>query len=456
MQRITQFELEGLFGYVRHTVNFRQDAPTIVTAPNGAGKTHILRIITGILSLDFYSLLSAPFGEARLTFSDGRSIVVERNASTDEVPALVFTRKIGEDIVGAPVTVSEEDLESTLGFIPDHFQKIDYDAWIDLRTGKRVDYATLRRRYRTRLPISSRELGVSGGHSFEMPPAIFIDTKRLDVSTYDDQFWQSSRSPGTESSHSTNRIGEYIEEIRRRVAEARRQSVLATQKADLSFAARALEVSQAAVKEQELRRRYELVVNRYNMLAKNSLAVGDALIPFPEKTTPTVRRILNVFLDDWDKRLKPLLPLNERIQTLRDILDDKLAGSGKRTTMSDRGALEFGLANGSPVDISHLSSGEQHLVALFTRMLFSAKRGSIVLIDEPEISLHATWKHAFLDDISRVADIRGLQIVLATHSSAIVNGCWDLVEQLKLVPARPAEQLQPSNVQSVGELDDDD
>ena len=58
------------------------------------------------------------------------------------------------------------------------------------------------------------------------------------------------------------------------------------------------------VQEGPLHKRYDDIVDRYEDLARNSLAVGEAPLSFPEKTTPTVRRILNVFLDDWEKRLE--------------------------------------------------------------------------------------------------------------------------------------------------------
>jgi len=89
--------------------------------------------------------------------------------------------------------------------------------------------------------------------------------------------------------------------------------------------------------------------------------------------------------------------------------------------------------------VSKLSSGEQHLVALFAMLLFSAGPASIVLIDEPEISLHAAWKHSFLDDISEVARLADLQVLLATHSSGIINGRWDLTEELAYMPATATE-----------------
>ena len=237
---------------------------------------------------------------------------------------------------------------------------------------------------------------------------------------------------GRSGSEAASRIRGYTEKLSEEITEARRSSVQATQSADLSFARRALDAANRTINESELHERYDETVERYEALTRNALAVGEAPMPFPEKTSPTVRRILSVFLDDWDRRLKPLLPVNEKLQTLRDILDSKLAPSGKQTSISTRGGLGFQNLAGQRLPVSRLSSGEQHLVALFTLLLFAAKPGSLVLIDEPEISLHAAWKHAFLSDITRVAGVSNLQIVLATHSAGIVNGRWDLTEELDL------------------------
>jgi predicted ATP-binding protein involved in virulence len=74
-------------------------------------------------------------------------------------------------------------------------------------------------------------------------------------------------------------------------------------------------------------------------------------------------------------------------------------------------------------------------------LLFSAEEGAVVLIDEPEISMHAAWKHSFLEDIKEVAELSGLQIVIATHSSAIINGNWHLVQEIEIpdIPDSPAK-----------------
>lgn len=454
MRRVASLQIAGLFGYADHYVRFRQDAPTMLTAPNGAGKTHVLSLLRAALAVDFRTLFSTPFSTMRIDLIDGRSLSVTREVQNDAPQIVTIAAMNCGRVVGKPLRVDATTLESFEPRLPPSVRRAGPDRWYDSRSGRMLSRDAIERRFKSQTAVSPELLNGSPEvrDICVEPWPIFIDTKRLDLSAIDTVNFHDSGS-SRPISGAASRIHDYTDQLRLEVSEARRGSVYATQSADLSFAARALAAARKTVKEADLHERYDRTVERYEALARNSLAVGEAPLAFPEQTTPTVRRILSVFLDDWDKRLEPLLPLNEKIQTLREILDSKLEPSGKTTTMSPRGGLEFRTHAGNRIRVSSLSSGEQHLVALFTMLLFSAKPGSLVLIDEPEISLHAAWKHAFLEDISRVARVSNLQVVMATHSSAIINGRWDLAEELVL--ARAPDRL-PDSTDSVPFGDDDD
>lgn len=47
--------------------------------------------------------------------------------------------------------------------------------------------------------------------------------------------------------------------------------------------------------------------------------------------------------------------------------------------------------NGRCIHFGDCSSGEKHMIFAFTGVLSSIESKSIVLIDEPEISLHPEW-----------------------------------------------------------------
>jgi predicted ATP-binding protein involved in virulence len=85
-----------------------------------------------------------------------------------------------------------------------------------------------------------------------------------------------------------------------------------------------------------------------------------------------------------------------------------------------------------PRDIHSLSSGEQQLVVILTHIAFNpaAQAANVLIIDEPELSLHVVWQEFFVDAIREVNP--NLQLILATHSPSIVldntENCIDLIE----------------------------
>jgi len=84
-----------------------------------------------------------------------------------------------------------------------------------------------------------------------------------------------------------------------------------------------------------------------------------------------------------------------------------------------------------------LSSGEQHELVLFHELTFGMAANSLLLIDEPEISLHIVWQQNFLPDLRRVVELSTFDAVIATHSPEIIGDNWGLTVELR-GPAREA------------------
>jgi predicted ATP-binding protein involved in virulence len=83
MRRLSRVEVVGLFGYAGHVLNFRADDPTILTGPNGVGKTQVLGLLQSTLKLDTLSISIVPFQSLRIVFSDGRGLFIERLLDPD-------------------------------------------------------------------------------------------------------------------------------------------------------------------------------------------------------------------------------------------------------------------------------------------------------------------------------------------------------------------------------------
>ena len=74
--------------------------------------------------------------------------------------------------------------------------------------------------------------------------------------------------------------------------------------------------------------------------------------------------------------------------------------------------------------LEQLSSGEKQMIIQVYELLFRAQSGTLVLIDEPELSLHMMWQMNYLKNLMEIARLRGFQCIVATHSPQIFNSLW--------------------------------
>lgn len=118
-------------------------------------------------------------------------------------------------------------------------------------------------------------------------------------------------------------------------------------------------------------------------------------------------------------KLKPFEPVVQKAQRLIASLNRKLKPKSVRLNV-DTG-YEILTASRQPLALSMLSSGEQHELVLLHELLFDVEEGSLILIDELELSLHVTWQEEFLPDIREIATLSSLDFLVATHSPYIVG-----------------------------------
>jgi predicted ATP-binding protein involved in virulence len=133
-------------------------------------------------------------------------------------------------------------------------------------------------------------------------------------------------------------------------------------------------------------------------------------------------------LKDSEEKLAVFDDLLERIELFQGIIG---ANFLHKTFKVDQGAgfLLYSTKGDqlSPID---LSSGEQHELVLMYELLFGVPTNSLILIDEPELSLHISWQHKFLDDLARISQVANLDFLIATHSPQIVHTRWHLTVAL--------------------------
>ncbi|MBP0691055.1 ATP-binding protein, partial [Klebsiella pneumoniae] len=72
--------------------------------------------------------------------------------------------------------------------------------------------------------------------------------------------------------------------------------------------------------------------------------------------------------------------------------------------------------------LSNLSSGERQVIYIMLKAANTSKEETVLLMDEPEISLHLTWQEKLINSILYVNE--KCQLIIVTHSPAIVMKGW--------------------------------
>jgi predicted ATP-binding protein involved in virulence len=147
------------------------------------------------------------------------------------------------------------------------------------------------------------------------------------------------------------------------------------------------------------------------------------------------QQVLPLYVSDVVQKLEVFDQLLRKIELLKSIVQDRF--SFKSIAISKEKGFTFTSALNEPLQATHLSSGEQHMLVLLSELLFTVEPNSLVMIDEPEISLHVAWQQSFLRDVKTTTELASFDILIATHSPQIVNENWDFT-----VALNPPEELR--------------
>lgn len=82
----------------------------------------------------------------------------------------------------------------------------------------------------------------------------------------------------------------------------------------------------------------------------------------------------------------------------------------------------FTNSSGKKFSIAELSTGEMTLLTKVLYLYLSEITNQVILIDEPEMSLHPNWQNSILELYEIFAQKNNNQIIIATHSPHIISG----------------------------------
>jgi predicted ATPase len=113
--------------------------------------------------------------------------------------------------------------------------------------------------------------------------------------------------------------------------------------------------------------------------------------------------------------------LPESLGLLRQFLGPERAVSVKEGRL--RVATQWSEQDGrrGEVLLDQLPSGEQQCVLLLGEIARRRRKGAVLFIDEPEISLHSAMQRHLASQLRRIAGPLDMQVFLATHSPEVVR-----------------------------------
>jgi predicted ATP-binding protein involved in virulence len=430
LKRILSIEIIELFGWFNHYIHLHENERiTIIHGPNGVGKTTILRLLVALFGKNFLLLSKINFKSLEIVFTDNSKLKIipmegKNNQSyAFEVSFYGSDSKHYKQIVksGMDEEVKHNFTFSIISDIIPHLERVGPNEWFDRSSRDVLTIEEVFIRYENILPPNFEIKNKYDPWLVKVLDSVkihFIETQRLLLTRPRGSI--AGRKPEN-TQLMRPAVEQYSEEMAERIRDVLRKSGTLAASLDRTFPNRLLKGSiPVGVKEDDIRNKYREQSEYRKRLMDAGLLETEEPVDLPSSNLDSAElRVLWYYLKDVDEKLAIYNELLERVELFKRIIDDKKFLK-KGINVNKDGFIFFG-NDQSSIPLNALSSGEQHEIVLTYELLFRATRNSLILIDEPELSLHVTWQHKFLDDMERISQLADLDFVVATHSSAIVR-----------------------------------
>lgn len=447
--RIRQISVTNLFGKFNHSVQLNlTDRITIIHGPNGLGKTALLKLINALFTRDYFVLSSIPFGALYVDFENGCQLSVSQNyqnemfADDRPIPSLTFTWITSDEIPPERQIVEPDDLSTTrdyrFSFPPDfieheipELERIASRLWHNRITDETLTISEIFERFGDKLPIPN-EFSRARRRVSEWLRKVtqdfsvrFIEAERLIKLRSEQNIRRSQKG-----SNVSRAVQAYSTELASEITSKLAESAALSQSLDSTFPRRLIQFRQEdALSETSLREHLERIEAQRSRLINVGLLDKEEEGVFPiSLELDEHKRVLSVYVDDTETKLGVFQELAQKIELMQDIINRRF--SYKSIAVNKETGFVFQTDDGHKLSPTDLSSGEQQQIVLTYELLFKGSDQNLILIDEPEISLHVAWQMQYLKDLQSIIGLVPFDILIATHSPQIINDRWDLTVKL--------------------------
>jgi len=460
-KKIAKVKIKGLHGTFDYTLSFPRNEDTVILiAPNGHGKTALLSLLNDCLSLNFGKASHQVFDSLEVAFTDKSRWRFVRKFE-EETPSAIArvgarkhlrwaeeTRRHVRNPYWIDMIRYDKDgelIEEELPEIPPSYRRTilrnieRFEPWI-LHNNEPVTLDSLSREtysheaFQRYFELVSHDDSVRSIVSktfptFVWPTAskmecLFIETQRI---LYEEKSRESDREGPTHKEEILRQADRLTQALREKYTEYAATS----QALDRTFPSRLIQgaLTEKNIDEKALRDELSAIEEKRSNLTDVGILVEQAdQILNPEQTiSPRIFDALQIYVEDSNKKLSTFDDIYPKLSVFTELVSKKLHPKKLQVSREDGAALKKG---DQSLSLSSLSSGEKHEFIMLYKLIFDASPGSLVLIDEPEISLHVVWQLQFMSDLQRIQNANPFQCIIATHSPQIFQGHKNLLIDL--------------------------
>ena len=431
---IKSIKIENLFEIFHYDISFhKEDNILLITGPNGFGKTMILNIIFHLFKKPLSFFKKLVFDKITVELDEDVKIVIVKKVVKDKFEIIYSffetNHKIGKDIEIDKFEYStkiEIELNRYINRQMPFFHAFG-DEWTHYIGNKKLSIDDVLKEHDELFPndrVAQKFFKLKSNKAnriFQELDVHFIKEQRLFV--YDTEL---DDEDGSQENVIIEAVQSNADELKDFILENIQTSFNQTQALDSTYLDRLID-EKSKISEND----YITRLSALNKIQEKLIAFG--LYENRQKIRDYSKddaKALLVYVNDLEQKLLVFNDLLQKLELFTTILNERRF-TFKSINISKTKGFYFKTSTGKELELNQLSSGEQHEVVLLYELIFNVKSNVLVLIDEPEISLHVTWQKEFLNDLLKIVKIQNIQVIVATHSPSIINGRWDLVYNLE-------------------------
>lgn len=416
---LQSLKVTGLFGRFNYDLSFKEDI-MIITGPNGYGKSTILRIINDLCNDSFEKVISYSFKTLTIVCDNNDTFKITKNKNEFKINEYAFPYpeyNQRRDFFSIVIR-HERAVEELLKQWSDNEQKFVLSIVFasGYQFSKKESSEIINKLSKANESIKNIQKSI--GRVYYIQEQRLIETKTIP---------ENERRDRQSEVKYVSVINENSEKLKKELAEIMKKHSQLSSNLDSTYIKRLFETDteQASA---DLSDKLKELQKKQKKLQQYGLAeIQNASYLNSQLTETKLKKFgieLSIYLEDANAKYQVFESIINKLDLYKRIVNEKL--TFKEMHLSSADGIVVKTTEGETLSLNDLSSGEKEIIVLFYKLIFESDV-DLLLIDEPEISLHIVWQNELMENLKSVVELKkNIRVIIATHSPEIISDDWDL------------------------------